>query len=266
MSLGATAVGVPATAAPAANASTPPTATVGADVSWPQCDGSSLAGEPSGASFGIVGVNDGLPGTKNPCLSAELSWEGRLAYNSPVQVHVNTADPGNEVDGTIIPDWPTKNPSGVTNPYGACKDVKLKGTKVGANSRACAWAYGYAKAKQDVGWVPTPRSDQWWLDVEIDNTWMTGSNLPMNQAVLDGMVAVLRAHLVGLYSTSYQWGQIVGSSLAAHSHALKRLPQWIPSGASSATTSDCSSLPTFTTGAVEYVQYTTSYDYDLACT
>jgi len=52
-----------------------PAGTTGADVSWPQCNGTGLGSQPSGASFGIVGVNDGLAGTENPCLSAELGWE-----------------------------------------------------------------------------------------------------------------------------------------------------------------------------------------------
>jgi hypothetical protein len=220
-----------------------------------------MGGQPSGASFGIVGVNDGLAGTENPCLSAELAWAATLSYHSPVKVYVNTADPGNGVA-----DWPTTNPSGTKNPYGACKDVTRQGASVGADSQACAWAYGYNKAVQDVGWVPSPSSDHWWLDVETDNSWQSGKRLDLNEAVLDGMLAELPAHQVGVYSTSYQWNEIVGSTLDSHSRALGALAQWIPTGASSASTSDCSSLTKFTTGSIEYVQYTTDYDYDIACT
>ncbi len=219
-----------------------------------------LRSHPSGASFGIVGVNDGLAGTKNPCLSAELGWENTLTYHSPVQVYVNTADPGNGVA-----DWPTRNPSGLVNPYGSCTDATSGGDLVGANSRARAWDYGYDKAIQDVGWVSSSSSVHWWLDVETDNTWQSKKS-DLNEADLDGMLAALPVRNVGVFSTSYQWGKIVGSSLDTHSHALGALPEWIPSGAKSAGTSDCTSLPKFTTGAVKYVQYTTSYDYDIACT
>jgi hypothetical protein len=238
-----------------------PTGTTGADVSWPQCEGANLGSEPSGASFGIVGVNDGLAGTENPCLSAALGWESHLTYHSPALVYVNTADPGNSVA-----DWPAQNPSGPVNPYGSCSDVSRHGKLVGADSKACAWDYGYNKAIQDVGWVSSSSTVHWWLDVETESSWQSGKGADLNEADLDGMLAALPAHTVGVFSTSYQWGQIVGPSLDSHSHALGTLPEWIPSGADSATTADCSTLPTFTTGTVEFVQYTTSSDYDIACT
>ncbi len=256
-------IGVVAGAAPVG--ATPlrsiPTGTTGADVSWPQCNGDTLGSQPSGASFGIVGVNDGLAGTENPCLSAELGWEDSLTYHAPVQVYVNTADPGNGVA-----DWPTQNPAGSANPYGSCTDVTRSGHLVGANSRACAWDYGYNKAIQDLGWVSSSSTDHWWLDVEIDNTWQHKKLLGLNEADLDGMVAALPVHTVGVYSTSDQWGKIVGGSLDSHSHALGALPEWIPSGAISPGAGDCTSLPAFTTGAVKFVQYTTSFNYDIACT
>jgi hypothetical protein len=230
-------------------------------VSWPQCNGVNLGSQPSGASFGIVGANDGLAGTENPCLSAELGWENSLSYHSPVQVYVNTADPGNGVA-----DWPTQNPSGPVNPYGSCTDVTRRGDLVGADSRACAWDYGYNKAIQDLGWVSSSSVVRWWLDVETDNTWQSGKKSDLNEAELDGMLTALPVRTVGVFSTSSQWGQIVGPSLDSHSHALGALPEWIPSGANSASASDCTSLPAFTTGAVKYVQYATSFDYDIACT
>jgi hypothetical protein len=256
-------VGLMAGAAPAGatTSKSVPAGTTGADVSWPQCDGANLGSPPSGASFGIVGVNDGLAGTENPCLSAELSWEASLTYRSPVQVYVNTADPGNGV-----PDWPTENPSGPVNPYGTCSDVTRSGAVVGGNTRACAWAYGYDKATQDLGWVATSSSVHWWLDVEVDNSWQSGKKLGLNEADIDGMVAAFPTRTVGVFSTSAQWSQIVGTSLDTHSHMLGTLPEWIPTGANTASTSDCTSLPAFTTGAVKYVQFTTSDDYDIACT
>src|SRR4051795_6980992 len=46
---------------------------LGNDVSWPQCqnDTSSQGPLPTGAVFGIVGLNDGLANTTNPCFGTE---------------------------------------------------------------------------------------------------------------------------------------------------------------------------------------------------
>lgn len=119
------------------------TVTTGNDVSYPQC-GSTL---PSATAFGIVGVNGGLADTPNNCLgiadglsSSELYWALTTANGSTSQpkasLYVNTADPGNVYNGTVIGDWPT---SGST-PYGACTTttVVLSGVTytVGQNSPA----------------------------------------------------------------------------------------------------------------------------------
>src|SRR5664280_958060 len=77
-----------------------------------------------------------------------------------------------------------------------------------------------------------PATTPWWLDVETGNTWETGSTgLANNVANLEGMVAAFtrvgKAATVGIYSTSTQWGQIVGGLLPPTS-ALGRLPDWIP--------------------------------------
>ncbi|MEO8282285.1 MAG: hypothetical protein ABI568_02585 [Pseudarthrobacter sp.] len=65
----------------------------GNDVSWPQC-GKAL---PKGQTFGIVGVNNGLANTSNPCLATELSWAGSstgAAGQPKAALYVNTANPG----------------------------------------------------------------------------------------------------------------------------------------------------------------------------
>ena len=59
-------VNAPALAAYAAGTSGTPS---GNDISYPQC-GKTL---PSRQAFGIVGVNEGLANTTNPCLATEIT-------------------------------------------------------------------------------------------------------------------------------------------------------------------------------------------------
>ena len=280
------------------------TVTTGNDVSYPQC-GSSL---PSATAFGIVGVNGGLADTLNSCLgttdglsSSELYWALTTANGSTTQpkasLYVNTADPGNVYNGTVIGDWPTSSNS--SDPYGSCvtTTVVLSSgtTTVGANSPACAWQYGWNMATQDVGWLaaaageintqlksttaPTsPGAYPWWLDVETANTWQSGSTgIEMNVADLQGMVSALQflgattaPDVVGAYSTSYQWGQIVGntdsSSLYGYSNNLYQIPDWIPGARSSSGAQSNCSLPSFTGGAVTVTQwFAHPVDGDVAC-
>ena len=253
--------------APAGAATTTTTTTtlptsgqIGADISYPQCPPSGSYPSGQGLGFGIVGVNGGRPMVVNDCFGPELGWEKSLGATNSLQLYVNTADPGNTVS-----DWPT---SGST-PYGPCTGSHGRG----ANSTACAYLYGQKEAIFDITQISNagsiPGSFQWWLDVETANSWQSHRNLEMNQASLDGMLSVLPQGQVGVYSTSYQWGQIVGSSLDATSGAagLGALPQWIPTGQGSLGTAqaDCATLPRVTTGPLVYTQYTSGYDYDYAC-
>ncbi|MGC8474687.1 MAG: hypothetical protein ACP5PW_09825, partial [Candidatus Dormibacteria bacterium] len=218
--------------------------TTGNDVSYPQC-GSAL---PSAPAFAIVGLTGGLADDLNPCFGpsssypsytqSELYWAASAATGvtvgqPKVSLYVNTADPGNVYNGTVITDWPT---SGST-PYGSCSTTTVtlsSGPRtVGANSDACAWQYGYNKATQDAAWLTaaataisaqeslvsvsgSASSYPWWLDVETANTWQ--SNTAMNVADLQGMVAGLDAAgptTVGAYSTASQWDTIT-SGFAVH--------------------------------------------------
>ena len=89
--LAAAAAAVLAFAALPAEAATAPGP--GNDVSWPQC-GKAL---PKGQTFGIVGVNNGLANTTNPCLGTQLTWAGtsKGGTGQPlVALYVNTANPG----------------------------------------------------------------------------------------------------------------------------------------------------------------------------
>ena len=281
-------------ALPALARTTSATAT-GNDISWPQCGGS----YPSGQAFGIVGLTGGLANDLNGCFASELAWAAASSGKSApgavpkAMLYVNTADPGQVVP--TVQDWPrnSTDPNQVDlstlspnpNPYGTC---------TGADDQACSWQYGWDRAIQDMMWLVgtsaagasnLPSAYWWWLDVETGNTWETGTlGLAKNVADLEGMVAAFKstsetylnvplggvttvgtAGLVGIYSTSYQWGQIAGSAIGATS-SLHGLPDWIPGARTqSGAQSDCS-LTSFTAGGVLMSQwFGKPFDGDYAC-
>ena len=239
LALGAMTLGV-VLPAPAGAAPSPAT---GNDVSFPQCP----SRFPTGAAFGVVGVNDGIANVVNPCLQAEIGWASGTtgaatsSYGGTTQpkaqLYINTADPGNVFNGQPIADWPANNAGGGSDPYGACAPAVVnvghhKTATLGQNSPACAWQYGWNTAAKDVqtflqGAVTGQSAlDQnagdyaWWLDVETGNTWqgVKGGGLAMNDDVLEGMVSALARltgasgapAVVGIYATGAQWNQIAG--------------------------------------------------------
>lgn len=231
---------------------------LGNDVSWPQCN----KALPARPVFGIVGVNNGLANTTNPCLAEQLRWAKAITVNPTgqptVALYVNTANPG--TSGSW---WPTSNkyPAGhaVPNPYGICKDKD-----VGA---ACAYIYGYAKAYDDAYFrgISSPGSHLWWLDVETGNSW--SSDKKANRAVLEGMVDFfhsIRAD-VGIYSSSQQWGQIVGT--VRESSNLYALPSWLAGArTASGAKATCSDAPLTAGGTVTLTQFVSGdFDYDYSC-
>jgi hypothetical protein len=242
--------------------------TVGNDISYPQCGLS----YPSGQSFGIVGVNGGKSTTTNPCLSNELTWANASNGIQPkIQLYVNTGNPG----GLNTASWPHSNtdPSGTqtTNPYGTCD---------GSDSLACAWQYGWNRANEDTitRFLPaaenanistSPTSYTWWLDVETVNTWESGSDsaYQSNAADLEGMVAYFKSKGVtlGIYSTSYQWGQIINNLNPGSS--LNGLASWLPGAQNLAEAkNNCSKQALTTGGKVILTQYTSgNFDYDYSC-
>ncbi|MGC8472801.1 MAG: hypothetical protein ACP5PW_00120 [Candidatus Dormibacteria bacterium] len=237
-------------------------------------------------------MNDGLANTLNPCLGpsasyssyteSELYWAVASSNGASSQpkasLYVNTADPGNGVS-----DWPTY--SMASDPYGTCS--ASGDPLVGANTPACAWQYGYNKAAQDAAWLTSaanaingqeakttvlnsPAAYPWWLDVETANSWQSGTaGLAMNVADLQGMVAALKgagATTVGVYSTSYQWGQVTGGSQYTAGTSLAGLPDWIPGAHNlSGAVANCQ-LSSFSGGPVELTQwFSRPYDSDYVC-
>ncbi|WP_427128754.1 hypothetical protein [Pseudarthrobacter sp. S9] len=244
--------GSPALAAPALSSEP-----VGIDVSWPQC-GKTLPKQPA---FAIVGVNNGLANTTNPCLAAELAWaetaKTPAATSQPrVALYVNTANPG--LKGSW---WPTSNAyqgKRVANPYGNCATRAFK---------ACSYMYGYAKAYDDavLRGVRNPASYLWWLDVETENTWQADKSA--NVAVLEGMTAYFTSigARVGIYSTGSQWRQIAGSVSSAS--PLAGLPSWLAGAGSLAGAKTNCSLPGLTPRSrVSMTQYVSGgLDYNFSC-
>lgn len=258
----------------------------GIDVSYPQCPATSL---PAGEAFAIVGVDGGLANDYNSCLGAEFSYASQLAgipSQPSAQAYLNTGDPGNQVA-----DWPSPAQPGaagsVNNPYNTC-NYATASNGPGANSNACAWAYGYdmvagivySGGKQIVGDLSefsTATGSQLyahpvWLDVETANSWESGtSGQQMNTADLQGMVAAIddaatgagtTAPLIGIYSTGYQWGQIVGSTTPG---SLAGLPEWLPGARSEKGAQSNCSVSSFTGGKVTLTQWTSTYDDDYPC-
>jgi hypothetical protein len=208
--------------------------TIGYDVSYPQC-GKAL---PNSQAFGIVGVNGGKATTANPCLKDQLVWAWKstgVARPQPkAQLYLNTANPGEYISSVTT--WPR---SGST-PYGTCD---------GTRTAACSWQYGWERAQYSVAsfFAPaataahvatTPATYRWWLDVETGNTWQTGDPTKpatvadakaQNRATLEGMTSYLssRGAAVGLYSTGYQWDQIVGAGSVPTTSNLAGRNSWL---------------------------------------
>lgn len=242
---------------------------LGNDISWPQC-GKKL---PNGQAFGIVGVTGGLANTTNPCLKDQLLWANNStgAANQPkIQLYVNTANPG----GLNTPSWPQSNTDPVgnsaPNPYGTCD---------GSDSLACAWQYGWNRAVEDVyirfkpaaqaaNLPDNPAAYVWWLDVETENTWKSGTaGHPSNVADLEGMTAYFTTvgAQVGIYSTGYQWGQIVGSAVGPASN-LNGLNSWLAGASSERDAKKHCALPPLTSGGqVVLTQFVRTYDYNHSC-
>jgi hypothetical protein len=231
---------------------------LGNDISWPQCDGDF----PMDQAFAIVGVNNGLANTTNPCLDEQLKWAEDSAGHPgqpTVSLYVNTANPG--AAGSW---WPENDeyPAGqvVHNPYGPCKD--------GDYGKACAYMYGYAKAYDDayLRGIRHPASYFWWLDVETENSW-SRTDKDANRTVLEGMTDFFHSigAEVGIYSTGQQWERIVGT--VSSSSNLYALPSWLAGSVNASGAADaCSTEPLTAGGRVVLAQFVSrGFDYNYSC-
>jgi hypothetical protein len=229
------------------------------DISFPQC-GAALPKE-SSATSGVLGTNNGTAFSRNPCLVAELRWAKRLA--DPPAFYANTGNPG--------PDRSKRWPLGQTTPsVCAASDP---------NSIGCSYDYGWNAAKHSfataadaaqrlhhVDPVSAHRraaNVDWWLDVEMMNTWQATESAPTRAAFrrdvasLAGEVAALRAlgvDRIGIYSTPYQWKVITGGS-AITGGRFAALPQWLAGFESHDHAVTGCSRRGFTGGPVRLTQY-----------
>jgi hypothetical protein len=227
----------------------------GYDVSYPQC-GSAL---PTNVSFAIVGVNDGIVYSANPCLGSELSWAERFEP-API-LYANTGDPGPQLSSH----WPT----GQTTPE-ACDAAQ-------PDSSACSYDYGWNAAADSyrdavnayvsLGQLPpgatqTPQPNEWWLDVESANSWE--ANTQNNVSELQGEVAYLEsqgASALGFYANASDWSAITGGTTAFAS-----FPSWHPGAGSQKTASSLCGTTGITGGPVRYSQYASGgFDADVRC-
>ena len=230
----------------AASAVPAPAGASGYDISYPQCP----SNFPTGGSFGIVGVNNGLPWSTNPCLSAEYTWAQALPYAAAL--YINTANPG-----PISTHWNLPGPRNCVHPKSY-------------SDTGCAYNYGWNAALQSFLAASTAlpgttaKSLGWWLDVELANSW--SGTFSANAADIQGSIDYLRAQsvsAVGIYSTSYQWGQITGGYIVP----APAPPDWVPGASSVAeAASFCDPSHSFSGGPVQLTQYPyNGFDADYVC-
>jgi hypothetical protein len=235
----------------------------GYDISYPQCSGAL----PSNVLFGIVGVNDGIVYSPNPCLGtgdgpSELAWAEQYDGTGGAILYANTADPG--------PGLSSHWPSGQTSPE-YC-DPSLP------DSLACSYDYGWNAAANSyadavdayiqIGELgatatQTPQPNQWWLDVESANSWET--NVANNIADLQGAIAYLQSQGVsslGIYSNASSWQSITGGDSVDFAQYL----YWQPGSRRETTAQSYCGTTGVTGGAVTYSQYSSGgFDADVRC-
>lgn len=211
-----------------------PSGTVGADISWPQC-GSEF---PGGYSFGIVGVTGGRPFTANDCFGSEFQWA--QATGNP-QMYINLAY-GRSQDGPLL--CPTD-------------DAGCQAYNYGYDS--AQWAHSYASSQ--TGGV-SDRLGTWWLDVETENSWSDDPD--QNSYVIQGALDYLQraaGRTVGIYSTSWMWGQLAGSFAPANA------PNWIAGADGLDDGSKCSASlwPGGQVWAIQYLNLDINLDQNAGC-
>jgi hypothetical protein len=241
------------------------------DISYPQC-GHHLPARDR-VRFGVLGANGGKAYTRNRCLVGQLEWSKRLA--EPPAFYANTGNPGPERSAH----WPT----GQMSPR-VCDPADL-------NSLNCSYDYGWNAARHSFS-VATDAAQKlhdvsraeavqrvanvdWWLDVEILNSWQTLDNghtraaQQRDTATIAGAVNALweiGVDRVGIYSTAYQWKQITGGSSVTHDW-FRANPVWLAGFNNHDHARRGCASPSFTGGPVAMTQYLArdGLDADVVC-
>lgn len=244
---------------------------VARDLSFPQCIGT-LPRSTSG-SVGVLGTNNGIAYSTNPCLSRELEWAKRLS--SAPAFYANTGNPG----PAIAKHWPI----GQAGPR-VCSAAS-------PNSIGCSYDYGWNAARQSFSSATDAaqrlhhidRSDarrrvanvDWWLDVETMNTWLAVDGVPSRAAQVRDTAAIvgemeslryLGVSQVGIYSTSYQWNVITGGAKVTAGQ-FGATPQWLAGYESKAAAITGCDGAAFMVSRVHMTQYLASdgFDADIIC-
>ena len=211
--------------------------TFGWDVSWPQC-GKRLPGGPRG--YAVIGVTDGHLFDMNPCLAEQHRWSTKAGSLGGLYVNVN---------------WPSRaaEPGLAAMMADACAAADL-------DCQLYQWGYRGVSAAVAGATERHVSAPMWWLDVETANRW--SGDQRRNALIVQGAIDALAARDigVGIYSTSYQWGVIVGGFSPG-------LPNWIagPNNAAEAAEA-CQVGPTFGGGTPWMVQYPyQGFDGNLMC-
>lgn len=211
-----------------------PTNVAGYDISWPQC-GSAY---PSSPGLAVVGVTGGTPFTGNPCFAGEFQWAA--AAGTP-QLYVNLQ-------------------------YGQTNSGPLHCSD--SDTGCLAYNYGYQSSAWAVAWADQQTGgasgsiNTWWLDVETENAWSddTDQNDYVVQGALDYLQRVA-GKSAGVYSTSYQWGEIAGS------FAPPGVANWVAgaSGLDDAGACAASLWPGGQVAAIQYLNFDINLDQDIGC-
>jgi len=145
--------------------------------------------------------------------------------------------------------------NGNDGPLGKCgkRDNDCRDYNYGSNAAEAAFLYANSQGAS---------SEVWWIDIETANSWSRKS--AQNVLVIQGAVDYLvgQGRTVGIYSTSFQWGQITGG------YDGFGVPIWIAGATDAATAAAfCENSSLFFAGGdpwlVQYVE--NGLDRDYAC-
>lgn len=219
------------TAAASAAVDPYPAGTTGYDDSVGQC------GTPPRGAFGVIAATSGRPFSQNSCLAAEYA----SSHNGGV--YVNTG-------------YARAYANRITSECSSAAEAFS-----GGRAQRQAYAIGCSEAAGDISYAAAQgvAPPVWWLDVETANSWST-SDLTLNQAAIQGLVDRFQgAGAVGIYSTSAQWAQLMGTWSPARLDA-----NWV-AGAASAAEAPSWCGRSITGAPVWLVQYVDGLDQDYAC-
>jgi hypothetical protein len=221
----------------------------GGDVSWPQCpEGMGIPARRSlglpmpgdTAAFVVIGLTNGPAFTPNPCLSSQVQW---------------ARERGLPTSAYAVATWPTARQLARYGHGGP-----FAGTTRRSQLRNVGWAEGrYNLARLASAGLAVPHV---WIDVEHYSIRPWSASRRDNRALVRGVARAYQDAGVatGFYSTSLQWGQIVGSTRWG-------LPEWHTAGpASRATALGRCAERSFQGGPVVLAQWwTDTRDHDLVC-